>query len=58
MARFSLPIPLARLYPVLSSEDSIFIRGLKNEGYSNIDAFKALLALRDVAIPAAIDDLA
>jgi len=57
MAQFSIPIPLARLYPVLSSDDSIFIKDLKKEGYSNIDAFKALLALRNVVIPAAIDNL-
>jgi len=57
MAQFSIPIPLARLYPVLSSEDSIFIRDLKKEGYSNIDAYKALLTLRNVTIPIAIDAL-
>ena len=57
MAQFSIPIPLARLYPVLSSEDSIFIKDLKKEGYSNTDAFKALLTLRNVVIPVAIDNL-
>ena len=57
MAQFSIPIPLARLHPVLSSEDSIFIKDLKKEGCSNIDAFKALLTLRNVVIPTAIDNL-
>lgn len=57
MSRFSLPIPLARLHPLLTSDDMIFIRDLKNEGKSNIDAFKILLASKSIEIPLEIDAL-
>lgn len=55
--KFYLPAALAKLYPALTGEDLQFIRQKKDDGCSNIEAFRFLLVERDVAIPDEIREI-
>lgn len=51
MSRFSVPIPVSRLHPVLTGEDAIFIRNKKDLGYDSLSAFLLLLESKGIEYP-------
>lgn len=57
LKKFHLPIPIARLHPNLSGEDLTFIRAAKDEGMTNLEAFKSLLASKGIEISSELNEL-